>query len=135
MQTFLPHADFRRSAASLDRQRLGKQRVECLQLLKSQFPNHPCAKMWRGYEDALATYGIEICLEWRRRGYRDTCLLKIANFLSSEPVVMPHWFGSYSLHASHRSMLVQKLPEHYGPQFPFAAVNLAYVWPEPKEIT
>ena len=31
VQTFLPYADFERSARSLDQRRLGKQRVECLQ--------------------------------------------------------------------------------------------------------
>lgn len=34
MQTFLPHPDFAESAAVLDRQRLGKQRVETLQILQ-----------------------------------------------------------------------------------------------------
>jgi len=33
MQTFLPYPDFKRSAQVLDRQRLGKQRVENLQLM------------------------------------------------------------------------------------------------------
>jgi hypothetical protein len=32
MQTFLPYPDFARSAACLDYRRLGKQRVECLQI-------------------------------------------------------------------------------------------------------
>lgn len=35
MQTFLPYEDFNQSTAVLDRQRLGKQRVEALQLLKA----------------------------------------------------------------------------------------------------
>ena len=35
MQTFLPFADFRKSAAALDNARLGKQRVECLQILRA----------------------------------------------------------------------------------------------------
>ena len=35
MQTFLPFADFSKSAACLDDKRLGKQRVECLQILKA----------------------------------------------------------------------------------------------------
>lgn len=34
MQTFLPHPSFAESAAVLDRQRLGKQRVETLQILQ-----------------------------------------------------------------------------------------------------
>jgi hypothetical protein len=32
MQTFLPYPDFRESLESLDNKRLGKQRVEALQL-------------------------------------------------------------------------------------------------------
>ena len=32
MQTFLPEEDFYKTAQSLDRQRLGKQRVETLQI-------------------------------------------------------------------------------------------------------
>ena len=32
MQTFLPYADFKRSAESLDNKRLGKQRVEAMQI-------------------------------------------------------------------------------------------------------
>ena len=35
MQTFLPYADFERSAKSLDYKRLGKQRVEAMQLIKA----------------------------------------------------------------------------------------------------
>lgn len=47
MQTFLPYPSFVESAKCLDRQRLGKQRVEVLQLLKallvpgSGWGNHP----------------------------------------------------------------------------------------------
>ena len=35
MQTFLPYPDFEQSAKSLDNKRLGKQRVECLQILQT----------------------------------------------------------------------------------------------------
>lgn len=35
MQTFLPYPDFARSAACLDRQRLGKQRLEAFQILQT----------------------------------------------------------------------------------------------------
>jgi len=86
MQTFLPHADFARSAAALDRQRLGKQRVEVLQLLNTFRPdrrlrgwaNHPARLQWEGYLDALARYGLVVCAEWVHRGYRDGCAAKIA---------------------------------------------------------
>lgn len=42
MQTFLPFADFSKSAACLDDKRLGKQRVECLQILKALQPPARC---------------------------------------------------------------------------------------------
>ena len=35
MQTFLPYPDFAKSAMCLDNKRLGKQRIECLQILKA----------------------------------------------------------------------------------------------------
>ena len=35
MQTFLPYPDFAESAKVLDNKRLGKQRVECLQIMKA----------------------------------------------------------------------------------------------------
>ena len=54
MQTFLPVADFAESARLLDSPRLGKQRVETLQILRAlELPdygwaNHPAVLMWRG---------------------------------------------------------------------------------------
>src|SRR3954467_500955 len=54
MQTFLPVADFAGSARLLDTPRLGKQRVETLQILRAiELPdygwaNHPAVLMWRG---------------------------------------------------------------------------------------
>ena len=35
VQTFLPYADFERSARTLDRKRLGKQRVETIQVVRA----------------------------------------------------------------------------------------------------
>ena len=90
MQTFLPFSDFTASAKALDRQRLGKQRVECLQLLKAMLPppikkrkkrtgwiNHPALLMWVGYEASLVNYALEVIAEWKSRGYKDTCKAKI----------------------------------------------------------
>ena len=52
MQTFLPYDDFVKSAKVLDYRRLGKQRVEAMQLLKAisgqgGWRNHPAALMWK----------------------------------------------------------------------------------------
>ena len=64
MQTFLPYSDFEKTARCLDNKRLGKQRVETLQILNDSWPNHPATKMWRNYKGCLAEYGLIICEEW-----------------------------------------------------------------------
>lgn len=136
MQTFLPYADFAESAKVLDRQRLGKQRVENLQIIKALidpsygWQNHPAVKMWRGYEYALLRYQEAICNEWTSRGYKDTCLQKSIDLLKGHPigVFKPSWIGEHDFHRSHQSNLMRKLPEHYG-QFFDVPDNVEYVWP------
>lgn len=133
MQTFLPYPHFHESAKVLDYRRLGKQRVETLQLLKAlhdggAWSNHPAAKMWRGFENCLALYGITMCREWIDRGYKDTCLPKIqayASWQSDEP----NWLGDPAFHAAHRSNLLRKDPVHYG-KFGWTETNdFPYIWP------
>ena len=125
MQTFLPYADFAASAYALDRQRLGKQRVENLQIMRALtlpeagWKNHPATKMWEGHEWALLEYQRAICAEWGSRGYKDTCLDKteqrFLEFMNYNPVNydMPSWLGDEAFHASHRSNLLRKDPDHY----------------------
>ena len=134
MQTFLPYPGLHMSAMSLDRQRLGKQRVETLQLLKALagetkgWVNHPAAKMWRGYENALVIYGVAMCDEWIRRGYQDTCRDKILAYRDDTAVVVPQGLGREDVHASHRSTLLRKDPQHYK-QFGWdESDDLPYVW-------
>lgn len=142
MQTFLPYSSFVESARVLDRQRLGKQRVEVLQLLKANFGltkgwvNHPAARMWRGYETALTRYGLVMCNEWMHRGYEDTCRDKIRTLAIENGVdlngetQLPWWFYSQQFILSHQSNLVRKDPEHYRVFFPDVPDNLPYLWPE-----
>lgn len=141
MMTFLPYPSFTGSALCLDRQRLGKQRVEVLQMLRAihgetkGYNNHPCTNMWRPYPQALVYYGIVICDEWIARGYKDTCKDKISKYLTTlEDFQIPLWFGDERLHSSHRSALLAKNPEHYG-QFGWtdkpmdlSAKPLPYYW-------
>lgn len=147
MQTFLPHPNFPDSAAVLDNKRLGKQRVEVIQILNALtlphygWKNHPAVRMWLGYEFSLANYGLYICDEWIRRGFKDTCRGKIAQILDKEPLSglytlrgdsrfsVPPWMGQHAVHASHRSNLLRKDPEHYG-QFNWdEPPDLPYFWP------
>lgn len=90
----MPYPSFKQSAECLDYRRLGKQRVECLQLLKAlqigpyicsecrePYPNDPCCggmgipiktpwynhpavQQWKGYEIALMEYLYAMCHEW-----------------------------------------------------------------------
>ena len=135
MQTFLPYADFTLSAQSLDRQRLGKQRVEAKQIVLALrdpdygWQHHPAVKMWRGYETALMAYGTAICGEWLNRGYRDTLL---DFFRCDDIVVMPPWIGDERVHRSHRANLVRKDPNHY--KFD-EEPTLGYFWPSEAPLT
>lgn len=139
MQTFLPYPDFAKSAQVLDNRRLGKQRVECLQILKALndstygWQNHPAVKMWCGYKRQLLDYGLAICKEWKQRGFNDTCASKmimlVDNVEELTDLVGPTWLGDKSFHASHRSNLLRKDPQWYG-QFGWTEPdNLPYIWP------
>lgn len=137
MQTFLPYADFDKSAKSLDRQRLGKQRVETMQIMNAilnpnyGWQNHPAVNMWRGHESTLLEYQEAICKEWVNRGYKDTCLQKTINLVDSvkTKTTRPGWIGDYEFHLSHQSNLLRKLPEHYSQHFLNVPDDLPYVWP------
>jgi len=58
MQCFLPYSDFDESAKCLDYRRLGKQRVECLQILNvlEKYP-HKCKFCGRGLDCDMDTDG------------------------------------------------------------------------------
>ena len=77
--------------------------------------NHPAARMWRGFEPALAAYGLAVCAEWVGRGYNDTRAVRIRRFRASrEPAVAPPWLGDERFHSAHRSNLLRKDPAWYG---------------------
>jgi hypothetical protein len=136
MQTFLPYPEFVKSARALDRQRLGKQRIEAKLLLEialgreSRWASHPASLMWQPYPWALAMYGWHICTEWRRRGYRDEQLPFFDHHIRlHRPNEVPPWLGDQRFHASHRAALLFKLPKHYR-QFGWSeSPAIEYFWP------
>jgi len=138
MQTFLPYSDFISSVQCLDNKRLGKQRVECLQILKALndhnygWQNHPIVKMWKDYQSGLILYGEIICAEWIKRGFNDNCLPQIRKY-EKFGLFLPSWFGNESFHLSHQSNLVRKDPEHYRKYFPNVPDNLPYQWFNPAK--
>ncbi|HSA50529.1 MAG TPA: MSMEG_6728 family protein [Yinghuangia sp.] len=149
MQTFLPYADFRATALVLDRRRLGKQRVEALQVLRGLvvpgygWRHHPAVRMWAGYEEALVRYGLEVCKVWREQGHQDSCATTmVADLLAFRPGAsvrrqsalanareLPPWLGDDAFHRSHQSALVRKEPKTYAALFSGVPPDLPYVWP------
>jgi hypothetical protein len=150
MQTFLPVADFTGSARLLDNPRLGKQRVECLQVLRAlELPdygwaNHPVVTMWRGHTAGLVVYSLAMVRVWRERGFADSTETLIAEFApdaaamtqaeASAAGLLPSWVGNEELHRSHRSNLLAKDPEFYRSAFPGDPDDLPYLWPGADDV-
>jgi hypothetical protein len=137
MQTFLPYADFNESVKVLDYRRLGKQRVEAMQILNvldSVSPsmgwrNHPAVKMWSGYTVALMQYTNVCITEWIVRGYKNTMKL----YPITDAVVYPWWLGNDTFHRAMRSRLIVKDPIYYIPIFgkdDIAYNDGKYFWPD-----
>ena len=148
MQTFVPYAAFEDTARVLDARRLGKQRVEVIQIVRAltvpgyAWSSHPAVLMWKGYEEALGRYGLTMCEVWTERGFSDTCATTITEDLAAAGVhgirtydelleagALPTWLFDDTLQRTHRSALVRKDPEHYGPLFPDVPADLPYHWP------
>jgi hypothetical protein len=137
MQTFLPYEDFKKTAEVLDMKRLGKQRVESLQIYnaltipgKRGWTNHPASQMWKNHMWWLFHYSIEICVEWRRRGYRDSLLPKFLGLIETvEAGSYPPWLGDERLHSSHRANLLRKDATFYGQYGWSENPTMGYYWP------
>lgn len=122
MQTFLPYRDFALSAKVLDRQRLGKQRVENMQIMKAlvapeesppSIVKHWVTGMWRGHESTLLAYQRAVCGEWTSRGYKDTCLEKTEAWFWRRPSESfgPDWLSDERVFTAHQGRLLAKAPE------------------------
>jgi len=148
MQTFVPFSDFEDSARALDAKRLGKQRVEVIQIVRAltvpgyAWSQHPAVLMWKGYEEALGRYGLTMCDVWTELGFDDTCAATIAADLATfgvapirsraelaEAGALPGWLFDPAVHQSHQSALVRKDPAFYRASFPDVPPDLEYVWP------
>jgi hypothetical protein len=143
MQTFLPigisnnnveqlKMDYYGSLSALDRLRLGKQRLEAMQLVNSIYKlqdnpqakvgwaNHPARKMWTKYIPALKLYHNLSIKIWINRGYTNNMVL----YDITDPIVIPSWHGDHRLHSSHRSNLLRKNFFYYS----------AFGWSEPSDL-
>ena len=138
VNTFLPWPDMKKTAQSLDSKRLGKQRVEALQILRANlgltkgWVNHPAAVMWRGHEGYLYLYTNAICIEWRNRGYQDGVQEQLQELYANYDLQgwdPPWWWGNNEFHKSHRSNLKRKDPVWYRFR---VREDLPYKWPLPN---
>lgn len=146
MQTFLPYKSFTKSLQCLDSKRLGKQRVEAMQILNalepksmSRWKNHPAVKMWKGYATALTLYHDISIHIWINRGFNNTMIRQYipsytfgytneAYSLYDNIEVKPPWLTD-EFCAAHRSNLLRKDPVYYS-QFGWTeGPNLPYIWP------
>lgn len=143
MQTFITDYNPNISAASLDNKRLGKQRVEALQIAdcllnkESRWANHPAVKMWRGYEPFLVkVYILTIMNEWEERGFKNTKCAEwwqqLYKIVKDKRIKCPEWVDDDFIEA-HRSNLIRKLPEFYSAKFPNTKPGLEYIWPTRRE--
>jgi hypothetical protein len=137
MQTFMLSYQPHITAFYLDNKRLGKQRVEAMQIYKALtiptygWRNHPAVKMWKGYEQYLIHYGIEMCSEWKRRGFKDSMWEQFHALWDGHYHWYPVWLNDAFIHA-HMSNLKRKDSAYYTPRFEFWGTipdNLPYIWP------
>ena len=123
MQTFLPYENFNETASVLDWKRLGKQRVEAMQIVnaivkQTGWRHHPVVHMWTPYVPALKHYTNVMIEEWIKRGYNNTS-----------------WLGNEKFHSSHRANLLRKDFLYYSqfewsenPESPYVWLNKENKW-------
>ena len=126
---------FRKTARILDMKRLGKQRVEAMQILdilvrnkQVTWKNHPAVKQWKGSEFYLFFYIEAICNEWTKRGYKDSCLKKSFNIIKKKKLgkIIPKFLFSRKFIKSHRSNLIRKDSKFYSKYFGNLRSDLPY---------
>lgn len=136
MQTFLPYSNFKETAECLDYRRLGKQRVECKQIISvllgntTAWSNHPVTLMWQDHKYALCTYAMCICEEWINRGYNDSLLPFFDNIIENvDNTGLPSFIGNNKFHDSHKSNLLRKDLKFYSQYGWDVPPDLEYWWP------
>ena len=136
MQTFLPYESFKESAKVLDYRRLGKQRVEGMQIINAienpnpqGWKNHPIVIMWTPYVTSLKHYTNVMISDWIRQGYNNNMeLYEVDELIDDGMVHFPHCVGKEELHSSHRANLLRKDCEFYSQYGWKESPESPYVW-------
>lgn len=138
MMTFVVSSDVTECAKALDYRRLGKQRVEAYQILRTLrghshgWKNHPAVRMWMGYEDGLVMYMNAMIDEWVLRGYKNT--MKKEEPKEEHPK-FPWWFYWKPLHDSHKAALIRKESKYYHFDVDETFMKHGYIWPHRVKTT
>ena len=135
MQTFIALNDLTLCALALTvtKPRLGKQRVECKQIMLALtlpagcygWQHHTVTRAWAGHRGFLCLYAIEVCNAWKQQRkadgtpYADSLLpwfvdaaLGITDPAEFQP---PPWWGG-EIHYNHRVLLGRKAGGCYVPE-------------------
>jgi len=140
MQTFLVTYDPSDTAKILDSKRLGKQRVETIQILNilldetctRGWRNHPAVRMWKGYEAYLVKVYLKAMIdEWKNRGFKgpkcEAHYNRLYKLVEKQKPIAPSWLNE-NFFLSHKSNLVRKNSQYYKPLFNIEG-DLPYIWP------
>lgn len=156
VNTFVISTDLTQCARQLDYRRLGKQRVEAMQIIKALeggnpgWSKHPATLMWKDHVSHLKVYCNHMIREWIRRGYNNTMQLYdldeslyhvvpcdfdgiTARFLSPFTAhSFPSWFSFPPFIYAHRAALVRKDPVFYASLLDEEVAKYmyrGYLWP------
>lgn len=143
MITWLTQLKFGASAKRLDNQRLVSQIENARNILGIlESPSAPKEQqnleevaMWRGYEMALALYGMQAGLVALSRSIRaDVRDFKYVWDDYKEAGIdkpeMPPWSEDVDIVRSHRSRLIALDPAHYATLFPGTPPRMPVIWPQ-----
>ena len=147
VNTFITSPSLEKCAKNLDNLRLGKQRVECIQLISfientnnKGFKNHPVLIMWKEHVTALKVYCNFMIREFIARGFENTIPIyeldetKIVFYdnifneetglteiikpqIEKDSIVFPIWFNWNPLILTHQASLLKKNNNYYSKIF------------------
>jgi hypothetical protein len=115
MMIFLPDKNYYKCGDILDSSRLGNQVWrESVTLLRGGWPNHPAAKLFKGYMHSFCEYNLALAQAMTIRGlYSKKTQAKWTQFWAEKAVGFeykgdPPWLGDPEFHSRHRGVLIAK---------------------------
>jgi len=140
VNTFLI-GSFQFTADTLDKKRVFKQLLECLQCIniieakqkdpnvKIGFMDHPVIKIWEKFLDPLKLYFntiLNVCI----KKHKFNTTMEYYDIPDEDEIKMPWFLNFMPFIYSHRARLYQKDPNYYKDKFEFPKeyLNIGYIW-------